>query len=119
MKTRARPRQLADGRWLQAVLRGRSTVGRAASAGYCADHADTPHATAAAADACWRKYLLEQTLRLDGTRDDARRGPCKVCGVITNRTIVINGYPRDHWCDEHRTVELVTAWWNAPREAAA
>jgi hypothetical protein len=110
MKTRARPRELAGGGWLQATLR------RGVPAGYCADHADKPHATADEADACWRKYLVEQTLRLDGRTDGP--GPCKVCGEMTTATVVINGYPRDWWCDEHRTAERVTQWWNAPKTEA-
>ena len=104
MKVRARPRKVPGG-WAQVHLRTGRRVG------YCAAHTGPPHATADEAAACWRKYLLEQTLSLNGTR--AAPGPCKVCGTMTNRTVVINGYPRDHWCDEHRTVERVTAWWNA------
>jgi hypothetical protein len=107
VKIRARPRQLPGGGWLQVTLRGRTP------AGYCADHADAPHATAEEADACWRKYLLERTLRLDARRGDS--GPCKVCGTETGGTVVINGYPRDHWCPSCATVENVAQWWYAPR----
>lgn len=111
MKTRARPRQLPSGGWLQVTLRSKTVVG------YCADHADSPHATADEADACWRKYLLEKTLVLAATRGDA--GPCKVCAKETNGTVVINGYPRDSWCPSPcATVENVAAWWNAPRAGA-
>lgn len=109
MKIRAR--QLASGGRLQVTLR------RGAVAGYCTHHADSPHATAVQAGACWRKYLLEQTLQLDGTRGTS--GPCKVCGAETNRTVVINGYPRDYWRDGHRNTEAVAEWWNAATAAQA
>jgi hypothetical protein len=112
VKIRARPRQLPDGGWLQAVLR------RNVPAGYCADHVDKPHATMAKAEGCWRDYLVGETLQLtrpDGeplTRGDS--GPCKACGTETNGTVVINGYPRDHWCPTTcATAENVAKWWNA------
>ena len=114
MKTRARPRQLPDGGWLQVTIRTRA----AQPAGYCTGHADKPHATAAEADGCWRKYLLEQTLKLDATRGE--QGKCIApsgCETETNRTVVINGYPRGYWCDEHRNAAVTAQWWNAPRAA--
>ena len=116
-KVRARPRQLPGGGWIQVIVRGRSTAGTV-PAGYCAGHAGRPHATAEAADACWRKYLVERTLKLDCTR--AAPGTCIApggCETVTNRTVVINGYPRGHWCDEHRTTQVITRWWNAATAA--
>jgi hypothetical protein len=110
MKTRARPRELAGGGWLQAILR------RGVPAGYCASHTDKPHATADEANACWRKYLIEQTLRLDGRT--AAPEKCLAppgCETLTDRVPVINGYPRWPLCDEHRTAEVVAELWNAPR----
>jgi len=110
---RNRPRSHpVDGGWLTGTPAGSYLR----PSGYCGNHADSPHATADEAYQCYRKYLVEQTLRLDGRRGTP--GPCKVCGRETSRTVVINGYPRDHWCDEHATVEDVTRWWNAPREEA-
>ena len=109
-RLRPRPRPV-EGGWLTGTARG--------PAGYCADHAGTPHATADEAYACHRKYLIEQTLNLDGARGAS--GQCiapRGCETVTNRTVVINGYPRGFWCDEDRTTEAVTAWWNAPRAEA-
>jgi hypothetical protein len=112
---RNRPRSHeVDGGWLTGTARGAYVV----PAGYCADHGDTPHATAEEAYQCYRRYLVERTLRLDVTR--AQSGPCKVCGRETNGTVVINGQPRDNWCPSTcATVENVAAWWNAPRAGVA
>ncbi len=112
---RMRPRSHeVDGGWLTGTPRGAFI----SPAGYCADHAEAPHATAAEAYQCYRAYLVDKTLRLGATRSEP--GPCKVCGTETNGTVVINGYPRDHWCDRHATAEDVARWWHAmPDQGAA
>ena len=109
--SRSRPRShQVDGGWITGTPRGAFI----APAGYCADHTEIPHVTAEDAYQCWRRYLVEQTLKLDATR--AEPGPCKICGQETNGTVVINWQPRDHWCPSCATVENVTRWWNTPRE---
>lgn len=111
---RPRPRPVAvDGGWLTIAHAGP----RATPAGYCADHADKPHPTADEAHQCHRKYLVEQTLRLDA--DMPAPGPCTACGTMTGKTVVINGYPRGPWCDDHRTAEHVGEWWHKPAEVPA
>jgi hypothetical protein len=109
VKTRARPRELPGGGWIHVDIRRRSP------AGYCTDHTSAPHLSAAQSEACWRSYLLNETLRLNVAR--AESGPCKACGKPTNLTVVINGYPRDHWCKKHQTSKAVAEWWNAATAA--
>jgi hypothetical protein len=110
----ARSREIAPGQWVTATARG--------PVGYCAADVHAPHASADEAEACWRKYLIEQTLRLDG---GGCSGTCMHPDGCTEyledagKTVVINGYPRGVWCDEHRTAGNVTAWWNRPRGPAA
>jgi len=106
-----RPRSYeVDGGWLTGTARGAFIV----PAGYCSGHPDTLHATADEAYQCYRKYLVERTLKLDGRR--GAPGPCTACGTSTDRTVVINGQPRDWWCGEHATAEDVTAWWNSSQD---
>jgi hypothetical protein len=112
---RARSHQVAPGQWVSGTVRGASVV----RAGYCKDDGHAPHATADKAHDCWMRYLIEKTLRLDG---GGVSGTCMHpggCEAHSEKTVVINGHPRGAWCDEHRTAENVTAWWNAEQAKKA
>lgn len=106
--SRMRPRSHpVKGGWLTGVPRAGSVI----PSGYCGDHADSPHASATEAYACWRGYLVEKTLRLDS---GGISGECLYpeCMTFTDRCAVINNYPRP-FCDEHRNAGHVAEWWNA------
>lgn len=70
--------------------------------GYCREH--EPHATKEEAEDCYRGYLLDNRLRLDG-KDANAQHKCRECGEWTSGlaecdlTIVV-------LCDEHRTREI-------------
>lgn len=70
--------------------------------GYCREH--EPHATKEEACDCYRKWLLDNHLRLDGQEANAQH-KCRECGewtsgyAVCDSTIVV-------LCDAHRTREV-------------
>jgi len=75
--------------------------------GYCAKEGGCGHATEEDACACFKRYLLDTSLRLDREMDGQQlRCQSEGCGAFTSgfadvdmRTFVL--------CDEHRTREVV------------
>jgi hypothetical protein len=111
---RARSHQIAEGQWISGTVRGATVI----PAGYCATDGHAPHSTADEAHDCWMGYLIKETLKL---HMGGVSGPCTYPGCETHSdlTVTINGHPRGAWCDEHRTVEHVTEWWNGEQAKKA
>ena len=67
---------------------------------------DDGHATEQEAQACYRSYLLDNHMRLDGMHSGTQR-QCVVCGNWTQKFASVNH--SFHWdlCDIHRTEEKV------------
>lgn len=72
-----RARQLKDGGWHFTCMND----GRAWPVGYCAEH--EPHATKEEACGCYRKWLLDNRLKLN-CRDNHQQRKCKECGEWTS-----------------------------------
>jgi len=102
-----------DGRWEFVCDDGRGHVW---ATGYCALGHD--HATEKEARACYRQWLLDHKMKLDGLHE-GRFEPCAVCGCRTDRYGAVGMWTRS-LCDRHRTrpeleriypeiVEVITA----------
>lgn len=64
------------------------------------------HATAEEACACYRDFMLDQRLHLDGRMQDQQLR-CRECGTFTDRAARIGSHELIPLCDEHRTREVV------------
>ena len=64
------------------------------------------HTTEQEACECYRKYLLDTTLYLDGKSNDTQR-KCKICEEWTNQYAIVDGGYMYDLCDLHRTREIV------------
>ena len=65
------------------------------------------HASAEEANECYKQYLLDFDLRLDGDHQNVQH-KCKVCGVWTSKYASV-GSSAWSLCDEHRTREHAEA----------
>ncbi len=68
------------------------------------------HATAEEAEACYKTYLLDGSLRFYDDQPSARQLiRCQVadCQVYTSGSAAVGGYERWSLCAEHRTREIV------------
>ena len=83
--------------------------------GYCAEHA--PHATAAAAEECYRNYLLDKKLRLNCEHPDTQK-KCQVCGTWTLARAVID-CDIFELCPAHMTRDEVAKLFPAPGTSAS
>lgn len=63
---------------------------------------DDGHATVAEAEECYRTYLLDQRLRLDGKMTNQML-QCQVCGAFTQGLATVGGSRSYVLCDPHRT----------------
>ena len=64
------------------------------------------HATEEEACECYRQYLLDTTLYLDGHSNDTQH-KCKICDTWTNRYAQVDGTYMYHLCDCHRTRAII------------
>ena len=99
------PRQRAtDQKWDYTVMND----GRTSPVGYCASEGDGHgHLTAKEAADCYKRYLLDTFLQLDGRYTDQQL-KCLVCNVWTDRHAEIGKTIRSFaLCDEHCTREQV------------
>ena len=110
----ARERE-ADGRWDFT----RMNDGKVWAVGYCADVDHASHGSREEANECYRTFLLDKCLHLDGTTGNVHR-PCSVegCGVLTNIVARIQGPMLDEWplCDAHRKREVVETLFKGPEK---
>ena len=67
--------------------------------GYCRCHREA-HATEQEARACYRHWILDHQLHLEG-RSEGRLFPCVVCGRPTDRFAQVSFWSRS-LCDAHR-----------------
>jgi len=86
--------------------------GRVYPIGYCGEAANEPnneghHATEAEACECYKKYLLDTRLKLDGTWTNEKH-LCEVrgCSEWTQHYADVDGHIFD-LCDEHRTRAVI------------
>ncbi|KKN46043.1 hypothetical protein LCGC14_0677370 [marine sediment metagenome] len=84
--------------------------------GYCSNHtllnekylAYHKHATKEEAEECYKKYELDNNLRLNaGTIGEETLVKCHECKEFTNITTTVNGWRMYYLCDEHRTRETM------------
>lgn len=94
-------RRGADGPWHFTC----KNDGRVRPVGYCAQ-GGCDHATPEEAQACYRRYLLDNRLRLDGTTTAHQRCRAPDCSELTDRFAEID---MQTWplCDAHRSREVV------------
>ena len=78
-------------------------------------HHEDGHATAEEACECYRKYLLDTTLYLDGSSNNTAH-KCKICDVWTNRYAQVDGTYTYDLCDLHRTREVVETLFDSVGE---
>ena len=69
-------------------------------------HHSDGHATAEEACKCYKKYLLDTTLRVDCENEDVQY-KCEICKAWTTHYAIVDGSDTYHLCDEHRTKEIV------------
>lgn len=77
---------------------------------FAAHYHDDGHATEDEANACYRRYQLDQRLRLDGGEGGHAYYRCQApggCTTLTNRYAELDHLSLFHLCDEHRTREVV------------
>ena len=66
------------------------------------------HANEQEACECYKQYLLDNNLRLDGHTLSDQQLRCEICGEFTQGMVIIAGkYNHFILCDEHRTRECV------------
>ena len=87
-------RRRTDGRW-EFVCRG---AGAEFAVGYCPFH--DGHPTEREAQACYRQWILDHKLFLDG-RSEGCFCPCVICGELTDRHAQVSFWTRS-LCDRHR-----------------
>lgn len=72
--------------------------------GYCTDH--DGHASKQEAENCYKSYILDKHLQLDGKIDGALF-KCQMCDNYSDGCVYIEGWMRYKLCDTHRTRAVV------------
>jgi hypothetical protein len=73
------------------------------------------HATEDEACECYKRYLLDNRLRLNRTMNDCQK-KCQICDTWTDHYATIGTTQFFILCPEHNTIEIVASLFAAPQE---